>query len=140
MLKRTQNRLLCQTLLDPSFPESTVSEYNILRFCSADAAGVTRLVEGVYGDTYYPRDLYTPEQIVHLNESEKLVSIFALDSALQVIGHYALERPDLGAVAEASDASGDEILASSPFRIYATSAARRRETPRPDRAGQLCGD
>ena len=88
----------------PSFPESTVSGYNIRRFCSDDAAGVVRLVEGVYGDTYYPRDLYTPEQIVHLNESEKLVSVVALDSALQVIGHYALERPDLGAVAEASDA------------------------------------
>ena len=66
---------------ETSFPESTVSEYNIRRFCSDDAAGVTRLVEGVYGDTYYPRDLYTPEQIVHLNESEKLVSVVALDSA-----------------------------------------------------------
>ena len=89
---------------EASLPDSTVNEYNIRRFCSDDAAGVTRLVEGVYGDTYYPRDLYTPEQIVHLNESEKLVSVVALDSALQVIGHYALERPDLGAVAEASDA------------------------------------
>ena len=87
-----------------SLPESTGSAYTIRRFCSDDAAGVTRLVEGVYGDTYYPRDLYTPEQIIHLNESEKLVSVVALDSARQVIGHYALERPDLGAVAEASDA------------------------------------
>ena len=43
--------LLCQTLLDPpSFPESTVSGYNIRRFCSDDAAGVVRLVEDVYGD------------------------------------------------------------------------------------------
>ena len=123
-----------------SFPESTVSGYNIRRFCSDDAAGVTRLVEGVYGDTYYPRDLYTPEQIVHLNESEKLVSVVALDSALQVIGHYALERPDLGAVAEASDAivaMGYRIIT---FSKNAASAARRRKTPRPNRAGQLCGD
>lgn len=89
---------------ETSLPESTGSKYIIRRFCSDDAAGVTRLVEGVYGDTYYPRDLYTPEQIVHLNVSEKLVSVVALDSARQVIGHYALERPDLGAVAEASDA------------------------------------
>jgi hypothetical protein len=73
-------------------------------FCSDDAAGVTRLVEGVYGDTYYPRDLYTPERIVQLNATEKLVSIVALDSARQVVGHYALERPNLEAVAEASDA------------------------------------
>lgn len=84
--------------------ESAVENYAIRRFCSDDAAGVTRLVEGVYGDTYYPRDLYTPDEIVQLNETEKLVSVVALDSARQVIGHYALERPDLGAVAEASDA------------------------------------
>jgi hypothetical protein len=61
------------------------------------------LVEGVYGDSYYPRDLYSPDEIVRLNEAEKLVSVVALDAG-QVIGHYALERPDLGAVAEASDA------------------------------------
>jgi hypothetical protein len=84
--------------------ESTVSGYTIRRFRPEDAAGVTRLVEDVYGDTYYPRDLYNPEQIIDLNQAEKLVSIVALDSAGQVVGHYALERPDLGAVAEASDA------------------------------------
>jgi hypothetical protein len=81
-----------------------VSGCTIRRFRSEDAAGVTRLVEGVYGDSYYPRDLYSPDEIVRLNQAEKLVSIVALDSAGQVIGHYALERPDLGVVAEASDA------------------------------------
>jgi hypothetical protein len=89
---------------EASFPESTASKCTIRCFCSDDAAGITRLVEDVYGDTYYPRDLYNPEQILHLNEAKKLVSVVALDSACQVIGHYALERPDLGAVAEASDA------------------------------------
>jgi len=83
---------------------STGGQYTIRRFCSDDAAGVTRLVEGVYGDTYYPRVLYNPEEIVRQNDAETLVSIVALDSAGQVIGHYAFERPDLGAVAEASDA------------------------------------
>src|SRR5262249_61028494 len=43
-------------------------------------------------------------RIVHLNEVGQLVSILALDSAGQVVGHYALERPDLIPVAEASDA------------------------------------
>src|SRR5262245_56620932 len=84
--------------------DSTMAQYTIRRFHSGDAAGVTRLVEGVYGDTYYPRELYNPDKIVELNEAEKLVSVVALDSAGEVIGHYALERPDLGAVAEASDA------------------------------------
>ena len=58
--------------------------------------GVTRLVEGVYGDTYYPRQLYNPDEIVHLNAADKLVSVVALDAAGEVIGHYALERHDLG--------------------------------------------
>src|SRR5262245_9382141 len=84
--------------------DSTMAQYTIRCFHSGDAAGVTRLVEGVYGDTYYPRELYNPDKIVELNEAEKLVSVVALDSAGEVIGHYALERPDLGAVAEASDA------------------------------------
>jgi predicted N-acetyltransferase YhbS len=81
---------------EESFLESTVQKFTIRRFCSDDAAGVTRLVKGVYGDTYYPRDLYSPDEIVQLNEAEKLISVVALDSAGQVIGHYALERSDLG--------------------------------------------
>jgi hypothetical protein len=84
--------------------ESPVSGFVVRRFRPEDAAGVTRLVESVYGDTYYPRDLYSPDEIIQLNEAEKLVSIVAQDAAGQVIGHYALERPDLEAVAEASDA------------------------------------
>src|SRR5215510_8814615 len=84
--------------------DSTMAQYTIRRFHSRDAAGVTRLVEVVYGDTYYPRELYNPDKIVELNEAEKLVSVVTLDSAGEVIGHYAFERPDLGAVAEASDA------------------------------------
>ena len=84
--------------------ESIVGGYTIRCFRSEDAAGVAQLVKDVYGDSYYPRQLYSPNEIVHLNEAEKLVSIVALDSMGHVVGHYALERPDLGAVAEASDA------------------------------------
>lgn len=84
--------------------ESTVSGFVVRRFRPEDAAGVTRLVESVYSDTYYPRDLYSSDEIVQLNATEKLVSVVAQDTAGQVIGHYALERPDLDAVAEASDA------------------------------------
>ena len=45
--------------------DSTMGPYTVRRFCSDDAVGVTRLVEGVYGDTYYPRQLYNPDEIVH---------------------------------------------------------------------------
>jgi hypothetical protein len=88
----------------PSSHELTVKGYTIRRLGPGDAVGVARLVTRVYGDTYYPRDLYDPEQIVRLNEAGRLVSIVALDSAGQVVGHYALERPKLSAVAEASAA------------------------------------
>src|SRR5262249_14504786 len=84
--------------------ESTVSGYTIRRLCPAYAAGWPRLVERTYGDTYYPPDLYDPATIVRQNEEDKLVSVVALDAAGEVVGHYALERPHLGAVAEASDA------------------------------------
>jgi hypothetical protein len=70
--------------------ESKLQQFTIRRFCFDDAAGVTQLVKGG------PRDLYSPAEIVQLNGAEKLVSVVALDSAGQVIGHYALERPDLG--------------------------------------------
>jgi hypothetical protein len=79
------------------------AEYTVRRFTPPDAPGVTRLIELVYGNSYYPRDLYEPMQIVRLNVAEQLVSVLAL-AADEVVGHYALERPNLGAVAEASDA------------------------------------
>src|SRR5262249_2214499 len=88
----------------PASSECTGNEYTLRRLQPADAPGVARLVEAVYGDSYYPRDLYDPEQIVHLNEAGKLVSVVALDGAGRVVGHYALERPRLTKVAEASDA------------------------------------
>jgi hypothetical protein len=86
----------------PSQPAMTA--YTIRRLSHGDAAGVARLVGLIYGDTYYPRDLYDPEAIVRRNELGTLISVVALDSAGQPVGHYALERPDLGPVAEASDA------------------------------------
>jgi hypothetical protein len=81
-----------------------VSTYTIRRLCPSDAAGVARLIESVYGDTYFPRDLYNPEQILRLNDAGQLISVVAVDSTAQVVGHYALERPNLEAIAESSDA------------------------------------
>src|SRR5262245_56274571 len=88
----------------PSAHWLSINGYTIRRLGPADAGEVVRLVRAIYGDSYYPTELYDPERIVHLNEVGQLVSILALDSAGQVVGHYALERPDLIPVAEASDA------------------------------------
>lgn len=82
----------------------SVNGYTIRRFVPEDAAAIVQLVRAIYGDSYYPTDLYDPARIMHLNEVGKLVSIVALDAAGQLVGHYALERPDMGPVAEASDA------------------------------------
>jgi hypothetical protein len=84
--------------------ELIVTDVTIRRLGPAEAPGVTRLVKLVYEDGYYPRDLYDPEQIIRLNEAGKLVSVVALNTAGEVVGHYALERPHLGMVAESSDA------------------------------------
>lgn len=88
-----------------STPTSTPDDYRIRRFQAEDAAGIVACVQKVYGDTYtiHP-ELYHPEQIVRLNETGELVSVIALDAAGQVVGHYALELPDHGPVAESGEA------------------------------------
>jgi hypothetical protein len=87
-----------------SSDELTMTAVTLRRLGRPEAPGVTRLVTLVYEDGYYPRDLYDPEQIVRLNEAGRLVSVVAVNSVGDVVGHYALERPQLGAIAEASDA------------------------------------
>jgi hypothetical protein len=89
---------------DPASNELVANGVSIRRLRRADAPGVVRLVTLVYGDSYYPRDLYDPEQIVRLNESGRLVSVVAVEPAGAVVGHYALERAESAAVAETSDA------------------------------------
>ena len=90
--------------MNPTAHTITLNGYTLRRFIPADAPAMVRLVRAIYGDSYYPTDLYDPEKIIHLNQVGKLVSIVALDSAGQLVGHYALERPELSPVAEASDA------------------------------------
>src|SRR5262249_56398498 len=80
--------------------------YSIRRFRPADAIGVAQCVYRSFGYTYGDADLYYPDRLVHLNETGQLVSIVALDDAGAIVGHLGLGRPDLGAVAESSDAAG----------------------------------
>ncbi|MFO0898815.1 MAG: hypothetical protein U0836_15435 [Pirellulales bacterium] len=78
--------------------------YTIRRLCPADAQGVADCVREIYGATYVHPELYRPEEIVRLNETLELVSVVALDALGQVVGHYALERPELGPLAETGEA------------------------------------
>ncbi len=81
------------------------SNYTIRRLRPEDAAGVSQCVRAVYGEHYIVHtEFYHPEQIVQLNETGHLISVVALDAAQEVVGHYALERPELGPVAESGAA------------------------------------
>jgi hypothetical protein len=101
----------------PSTPpdSSPAPQVSVKRFSPPAAHGVAKLVHDVYGPSpsYYPSQLYAPDEIIKLNTEGKLVSIIALDNTGDVVGHYALERPRLGAVAEASDA-----MVAIPFRHH----------------------
>jgi N-acetylglutamate synthase-like GNAT family acetyltransferase len=80
-------------------------DYTVRRFRPEDAAGIAAVVRRVYGETYViHQELYEPARIVELNQSGRLVSVVAVDEAGQVVGHYALERPDLGRIAETGEA------------------------------------
>lgn len=84
-------------------PDPVEGRCVVRRFHPDDAPEVVRLVQAIYGDTYYPPDLYDPGQVVRDNESGRLVSVVSADDAA-IVGHYALELHECGTVAEASDA------------------------------------
>jgi hypothetical protein len=78
--------------------------YTIRLLRPEDAAGVAACVRRVYGDSYVHPEVYHPNQVLRLNQTGELVSAVALDASGQVVGHYALERPGLGAIAEEGQA------------------------------------
>jgi len=78
--------------------------YTFRRLRPVDAAGVVDCVRAIYGATYVHPELYQADEIVRLNDEQRLVSVVALDGQGEVVGHYALERPDLGSLAETGEA------------------------------------
>jgi serine/threonine-protein kinase RsbW len=84
--------------------ESISPNYTLRRLRPEDAFGVAACVRCVYGDSYLHQEIYHPDQIIRLNESGELVSVVAVDGDGQVVGHYALERPGLRAIAEEGEA------------------------------------
>jgi anti-sigma regulatory factor (Ser/Thr protein kinase) len=110
-------------------PLAPAQTYVIRRLRPEDAVGVSQCVYRSYGYTYGNADLYYPERIAHMNETGHLVSVVAVDEAGAVVGHLALERPDLGPVAE----SGQAVVAPAHrgrhllerLRTFAEDEARR---------------
>jgi anti-sigma regulatory factor (Ser/Thr protein kinase) len=89
--------------LDPlpgDAPLAPEQEYRIVRFEPEHAVSISRCIYRVYGYTYMHEACYYPDKITKMNESGELVSVVALDTHGDVVGHYALERPRPMPVAE----------------------------------------
>lgn len=84
----------------PDAPLAPEQEYTIRRFRAEDAVGVSRVIYRVYGYTYLHEDCYYPERLAQQNETGQLVSIVAVAEDGEIVGHYAIERPNFERVAE----------------------------------------
>jgi hypothetical protein len=85
-------------------PLAPPQEYTIRLLCPDEALQVAQCIYRAWGYSYPNDDLYYPERIAHLNATGALVSIVAVDAAGEVVGHVALERPELGPIAESGAA------------------------------------
>lgn len=85
-------------------PSTQTGEYRIRRYRPTDGLEIARRIYEAYGRSYVNPDLYVPERIDRLNGDGRLHSIVCESPAGDVVGHYALERPDLGPTGEAGQA------------------------------------
>lgn len=92
------------TPLKEDVPLAPDQEYTIRRLLPEDAVQVAQCVYRAYGYTYGNEDLYYPGRIAHLNEAGRLISVVVAAEDGSVVGHLALERPDLGPIAESGQA------------------------------------
>ncbi len=79
-------------------------DYRIRDYRPEDGLQIARRIYEAYGRSYANPDLYVPERIERLNRDGRLRSIVCESPAGDVVGHYALERPDLGPTGEAGQA------------------------------------
>lgn len=90
-----------QADLDPS---SKTTEYEVRDYRSGDGLAIAQRIYEAYGRSYPNPDLYVPDRIDRLNAEGRLHSIICESERGDVVGHYALERPDLGPIGEAGQA------------------------------------
>ncbi len=82
-----------------------IDNVEIRFFKDSDAIKIARTIYRAYGYSYPNEDLYYPERITAQNKSGKLISVVCHDKRRdEIVGHYALERPALGSVAESGQA------------------------------------
>lgn len=66
--------------------------FTIRTMNKADAAYIVDLIRDSYGNSYFYKQYYDPEEIVRLNESGYLSSVVAETNDGEIIGHMALLR------------------------------------------------
>jgi hypothetical protein len=110
-LRLIVNRLHGQPQTDPAVPAAEEDvplappqDYSIRRFEPKDATGVARAFYLTYGYAYDLPAVYVPSRLIELNESERYVSIVAIDADGDVAGHYALSREGDAPIADACGA------------------------------------
>ena len=85
-------------------PRIKSSFYDTHRARDNEFIQVSRCIYKCYGYTYPNEDLYFPDRIKEYNEKDILISVVVTDDKNNVVGHYALERYDLGVIAECGQA------------------------------------
>ena len=85
-------------------PSNQTGEYRIRDYRKGDGLEIARRIYEAYGRSYPNPDLYVPDRIELLNREGRMHSIICESAEGDVVGHYALERPDLGPIGEAGQA------------------------------------
>lgn len=80
------------------------SNYSVRRLTPDDAAAIPAITRRVNGLGYIHSEVYHPDLLLQMNRTGERVSVVALHDVAGVVGHYALERPDLGRFAETGEA------------------------------------
>ena len=84
--------------------DTVLSNYSVRRLTAADAAQIPNLANQVNGPSYIHDEVYHPERMQKLNAGGRLISVVAVDNQQRVVGHCALERPNLELVPEIGEA------------------------------------
>ncbi|MHC4794133.1 MAG: hypothetical protein ACYTDE_07540 [Planctomycetota bacterium] len=85
-------------------PSESTAAYRIRDYRSGDGLEVARRIYESYGHSYPNPDLYYPDRVDALNAGGRIKSIICETDGGDFVGHYALERPDLGPIGEAGQA------------------------------------
>jgi hypothetical protein len=80
-----------------------ISPYSVRLLTPEDAEAMPAIAERVNGVNYAHHEVYDPAELLRLNREGRLMSVVALHHG-RVVGHFALERYDLGPIAEPGEA------------------------------------